>query len=81
MRLLQTNEIEKITGGLEGELTATLYYEARNDPPQISYVTAITGPADEILAKIKSNDYPSCVAGFERLKIEAIILTRHTVSH
>ncbi|MGD9591909.1 MAG: hypothetical protein AB7V32_05270 [Candidatus Berkiella sp.] len=81
MKLLNTNELKCVAGGLEGNLTAEFYYSIpytynynEPSPVHVSYEMTITGPADDILFKIKSQDYPHFVEGYEELKISSIYI-------
>lgn len=75
MKLLQINEIESVAGGLEGQLTAEFYYSTPYSAAvRISYYNIITGPADEILAKIASHDYPAYLEGFPECTFNSIYI-------
>lgn len=79
MQLLKINEIKYVSGGsLCDQLKAEFFYKTPyTEKPAIYCYFSITGPADEILSKVISGDYPSHFKELPSCELWQIEITTH----
>lgn len=80
MKLLNMNEINSVAGGLEAQLMVEFAYSTPySSTPSVYYYNILTGPADVMLAKIASHDYPSHLEGFPACTLSGIYIESYSV--